>query len=178
MSSDVGRRARIQSRLARLKLPTGALTRTYSAVACVGIGTALAVMIAASLTRASWMGPPLTMPKTGPPLQDLSWRIPLDDMAIALWLSALVGGVGVTAGLLAVRRGARPRVGFIAGTAALVVAFLTVLPPVGSTDSMDYMAFGRMVVLGHSPYLMVPWDLKHMHDAVGVSIPWEWGKIP
>src|SRR5215469_13142693 len=38
------------------------------------------------------------------------------------------------------------------------------------------MAFGRMVTLGHSPYVMVPWDLIHVHDAVGKSIPWEWGR--
>jgi len=159
-------------------MPAGTLTRIYAGVACAGIGGALAVMIAASLTRASWMGPPMSMPRIGPPLQLTTWRIPLDNMAVALWLSAVAGGVGVAAGLLAVRRGARPRVGLIVGTAALVVAILTVLPPVGSTDSLDYMAFGRMVVLGHSPYVMVPWNLKGAHDAVGLSIPWEWGRIP
>lgn len=178
MSSDVRPRARIQSGWVRLRMPAATLTRIYVGVACAGIGAALAVMIAASLTRASWMGPPLSMPKTGPPLELSSWRIPLDSMAVALWLSAVAAGIGVAAGLLAVRRGARPRIGLIVGTAALVVAILTVLPPVGSTDSLDYMAFGRMVVLGHSPYVMVPWDLKHIHDAAGVSIPWEWGRIP
>jgi hypothetical protein len=25
---------------------------------------------------------------------------------------------------------------------------------------------------------MVPWDLRHLHDAVGRSIPWEWGRNP
>lgn len=178
MSFDVHWRARMQSDSVRLTVPVGSSTRILSGVAAVGIGASLAVMIAASLTRASWMGPPMPMPKTGPPLEIGSWRIPLDNMAVALWLSAVVGGLGVAAGLLAVRRGARPRLGPIVGTAAVVVAVLTVLPPVGSTDSLDYMAFGRMVALGHSPYVMVPWDLKHVRDAVGVSIPWEWGKIP
>jgi hypothetical protein len=178
MSSDVRRGARIGSGWGRLTIPTGTSTWIYAVVAYTGIGAALAVMTVASLTRASWMGPPMAMPKIGPPLQAFGWRIPLDNMAVALWLSAVVGGVGVAAGLLAVRRGARPRVGLLVAVAALVVAILTVLPPVGSTDSLDYMAFGRMVVLGHSPYVMVPWDLKRMHDAVGVSIPWEWGRIP
>jgi hypothetical protein len=178
MSSDVQRRARFQPAWARLTMRAGTSTRIYAGVASAGIGAALAVMIAASLTRASWMGPPMAMPKTGPPLELGSWRVPLDNMAVALWLSAVVGGIGVAAGLLAVRGGARPRVGFLVGTATVVVAILTVLPPVGSTDSLDYMAFGRMVVLDHSPYVMVPWDLRHMHDAVGVSIPWEWGRIP
>jgi len=178
VSSDVHRRAQIRPDWVRLTMPAGTSTRVYAVVACLGIGTALAVMIAASLTRASWMGPPMAMPTTGPPLQALSWRIPLDNMAVALWLAAVAGGIGVAAGLVAVRRGARPRVGLLVGTAILAVAILTVLPPVGSTDSLDYMAFGRMVVLGHSPYVMVPWDLKHMRDVVGVSIPWEWGRIP
>ena len=178
MSSDVRRDARSSSGWGRLAMPVGTSTRIYALVAYIGIGAALAIMIVASLTRASWMGPPMAMPGSGPPLQALSWRIPLDNMAVALWLSAVVGGIGVAAGLLAVRRGARPPVALIVGTAALAVAVLTALPPVGSTDSLDYMAFGRMVALGHSPYVMVPWDLKRMHDTVGVSIPWEWGRIP
>jgi hypothetical protein len=176
MGIDVHGRARIQPGSASLTVPVAPPTRVCAWVAAAGISGALAVMIAASLTRASWMGPPMAMPRTGPPYQLGSWRIPLDDMAVALWLSAVLAGVGVAAGLVAVRRGARPPVGLLIGAGALVVAILTVLPPVGSTDSLDYMAFGRIVALGHSPYVMVPWDLKHAHDAVGVSIPWEWGK--
>jgi hypothetical protein len=176
MRIDVQGRARIQPGSASLAGPVARSTRVYAWVAAAGIGAALAVMIAASLTRASWMGPPLAMPRIGPPYELGNWRIPLDDMTVALWLSAVVAGVGVAAGLVAVRRGARPPVGLLIGAGALVVAILTVLPPVGSTDSLDYMAFGRIMVLGHSPYVMVPWDLKRAHDAVGVSIPWEWGK--
>ena len=176
MGIDLNGRARIQPGSASLAMPVAPSTRVYAWVAAAGIGAALAVMIAASLSRASWMGPAMTMPKTGPPYELGSWRIPLDDMAVALWLSAVVGGVGVAAGLVAVRRGARPPVGLLIGAGALVVAILTVLPPVGSTDSLDYMAFGRIVVLGHSPYVTAPWDLKLGHDAVGASIPPEWGK--
>jgi len=177
MTFDVHRRARIQPGSASLGMPVAPSSRVYAAVAVAGIGTALAVMIVASLTRASWMGPPMTMPRTGPPLEIGSWHIPLDNTAVALWLSAVVGGIGVAAGLLAVRRGIRPPVRPLVWTAAIVVAILTVLPPVGSTDSLDYMAFGRMLVLGHSPYVMVPWDLKRAHDAVAASIPWEWGRV-
>ncbi len=117
------------------------------------------------------------MPKVGPPFEISSWHISLNTMNVVLWLSAIAGGVGVTAGLIAVRRGARPPVKVLLVIAALVVAVLTVLPPVGSTDSQDYMAFGRMMVLGHSPDVMVPWDLKQMHDVVGSAIPWEWARF-
>ncbi len=98
-------------------------------------------------------------------------------MAVALWLSAVAGGLGVAAGLIAVRRGARPPVRLLIAAAVLVIAILTVLPPAGSTDSLDYMAFGRIVALGHSPYVMVPRDLRLAHDAVAASIPWEWAKV-
>ena len=98
MSSDVRRDARSSSGWGRLAMPVGTSTRIYALVAYIGIGAALAIMIVASLTRASWMGPPMAMPGSGPPLQALSWRIPLDNMAVALWLSAVVGGIGVRPG--------------------------------------------------------------------------------
>jgi hypothetical protein len=177
MSFDVHRRARNRPGSAALAPRAGTSARVYGFVAAAGITAALAVMIVASLSHASWMGPPLPMPRTGPPFQVSSWRIPLNDIAIALWLAAALGGLGVAAGLVAVRRGARPSVGLLIGTAAIVIAILTVLPPVGSTDSLDYMAFGRMVVLGHSPYVMVPGALARAHDAVAASIPPEWASV-
>ena len=129
-------------------------------LASAGIGSSLAVIVAVSLARESWMGPPLTMPGIGPPFELSSWHLSVVTVTIALWITALTGGIGMAAGLLAVRRGARPPARLLLITAAVVVAVLTVLPPVGST--LDYMAFGRMVVLGHSPYVMVPWDLIHL----------------
>ncbi|MGB6457721.1 MAG: hypothetical protein WBH47_24875 [Streptosporangiaceae bacterium] len=152
--------------------------RWYGWLGAAGIGSSLIVTLVVSLGRASWMGPPLRMPADGPPFEITGWHLTLASVSYALWLSAIVGGLGLAAALIAVRRGARPSVRTLLLAAGVVVAILTVLPPVGSTDSLDYMAFGRMVVLGHSPYVMVPWDLKHLHDAVGRSIPWEWGRIP
>jgi len=111
--------------------------RVYSWIAIAGIGAALIVAIVASLARASWMGPPLVMPKVGPPFEISSWHISLNTMNVVLWLSATAGGVGVTAGLIAVRRGARPPVKVLLVIAALVVAVLTVLPPFGSPNSKD-----------------------------------------
>lgn len=157
--------------------PPGRPVRPYLWLAAAGIGTSLAVIVAVSLARGSWMGPPLSMPRAGPPVELSGWHLPLNAVAIALWLCAIAGGLGVTAGLIAVRRGARPPIRLLLVTAAVVVAVLTVLPPVGSTDSLDYMAFGRIMALGHSPYVMVPWDLIHVRDAVAKSIPWEWGRF-
>lgn len=156
----------------------GRSARWYGWLAVAGIGSSLMVTVVVSLGRKSWMGPRLPMPKIGPPFEIASWHLTLASVTPALWLSAVAGGLGLAAALVAVRRGARPPIRLLLITAAVIVAVLTVLPPVGSTDSLDYMAFGRMVVLGHSPYVMVPWDLGHMHDVVGPSIPWEWGRIP
>jgi hypothetical protein len=180
MSFDVQGHARLQS------APTGAAEQTqpgrpvrpYLWLAAGGIGASLAVILAVSLARGSWMGPPMPMPKVGPPFELSGWRLSLNDVAIALWLCAIAGGLGVAAGLIAIRRGARPPIRPLLVTAAVVIAILTVLPPVGSTDSLDYMAFGRIMALGHSPYVMVPWDLIQAHDAVAKSIPWEWGRYP
>jgi hypothetical protein len=180
MSFDVHGRTRPRGATGGIsQTPPEARAAQISAwLAVVAITVALAAMVVAALAHASWMGPTLLMPRTGPPVEIGSWIIPLDDMAIALWLSAIAGGLGVVAGLLAARRGARPPVRLLIVAAVVVVGILTVLPPVGSTDSLDYMAFGRMMVLGHSPYVMVPADLRHIHDAVAQSIPWEWAKIP
>jgi len=150
--------------------------RIWLWIAMTGIGASLITIVVVSVGRQSWMGPPLPMPRIGPPFELASLHLSLNSVAVALWLSALVGGFGVAAGLIAVRQGARPPVRLLLITAATVVAVLTLLPPVGSTDALDYMAFGRIMVLGHSPYIMVPWDLIHVHDAVGKSIPWEWGR--
>src|SRR5215469_7730714 len=153
-------------------------TRWLGWFAVAAIGSSLGVTVATSLGRATWTGPALPMPRSGPPFELASWHLTLASATTALWLSAVAGGLGLAAALVAVRRGARPPLRVLLVAAAVIVAVLTVLPPAGSTDPLDYMAFGRMVVLGHSPYVMVPWDLGHMHDAVGRSIPWEWGRIP
>jgi len=181
MSSDVHGRARPQPAQvgpATVASLPGKSARVYGWLAAAGIAAALAVMIATSLAAASWMGPPLSMPSTGPPFELASWHVQLGTVAAALWLAALVGGLGVVAGLVAVGRGARPPIWLLLTAATVVIAILTVLPPAGSTDPQDYMAFGRMVVLGHSPYVMVPGDLVRLHDAVAKSIPWEWARFP
>jgi hypothetical protein len=157
--------------------PLGPGAVAWSIVAAVGIGGALALMIAASLTRGNWMNPPLPMPTTGPPFELTSWHVSAQTVTTWLWLATLVGGAGVAAGLAAVRRGARPPVWLLLTTAALVVAALTVLPPAGSTDLLDYAAFGRMQVLGHSPYVMTPRQLIATHDAISRSVPIIWERL-
>jgi hypothetical protein len=148
--------------------------RGLTVVAAVGIGIAILIMIAVSLVRGGWMLPPVVMPAAGPP-----WEIPIrqvspDLVTYALWLAALLGTGGVAAGLLAIHRGARlsARILLVAGLMAMAV--LTVLPPTGSTDALDYATYGRLVALGHSPYVTTPVYLRHLHNSFALSVPRVW----
>ena len=148
--------------------------RALTVMAAAGIGIAVLIMIAASLVRGGWMLPPVPMPALGPP-----WEIPVhhvsaDLVTYALWLAALLGAGGVVAGLLAIGQGARisPRILLITGL--LTVAVLTVLPPAGSTDALDYATYGRLLALGHSPYVATPAYLRHLHNAFAHSVPLVW----
>ncbi|MGI8450687.1 MAG: hypothetical protein ACR2MP_26610 [Streptosporangiaceae bacterium] len=152
----------------------GATGRGLALVAAAGIGIAIAIMVAASLVRGAWMLPPVKMPAVGPP-----WEIPIrhvsaDLVTYGLWLAALLGTGGVVSGLVAIHRGARmsARVLLIAGL--ITVAVLTVLPPVGSTDALDYATYGRLLALGHSPYVTAPVYLRHMLNAFAHSVPHVW----
>jgi alpha-1,6-mannosyltransferase len=96
-------------------------------------------------------------------------------VTVALWTAVIAGTVGVGAGLLAVGRGARPPARMLVVAALAVTAVLAVLPPAGSTDTLDYAAYGRMVAIGHDPYVMTPQQLRLLGDPVGAAapVPWE-----
>ncbi len=150
--------------------------RRLMLAAAAGIGIAILIMIAVSLTRGAWMRPPVAMPAAGPP-----WQIPVRHVSIeiitcALWLAALLGAGGVAAGLLAVHRGARVSARILLVGGLITVAVLTVLPPAGSTDALDYAAYGRLLALGHSPYVTTPFHLRNMHDAFARSVPLIWDR--
>ena len=50
------------------------------------------------------------------------------------------------------------------------------LPPVGSTDALDYATYGRLLALGHSPYVTTPIHLRHLHNAFAHSVPRIWDR--
>jgi hypothetical protein len=94
-----------------------------------------------------------------------------------LWVATVLGALGVAAGLLAVSRGARPKPRFLVGAALVVAAAFTVLPAAGSSDVLDYAAYGRMVTIGHSPYQMTPLQLRETGDPVGMAAPTAWEQV-
>jgi hypothetical protein len=154
--------------------PRADRVRALSAAAIAGIGGSILIMVALSLVRDSWMYPPIVLPAFGPPWDLQSVHVSFGVATVAVWLAILAGTGGVIAGLLAIERGARPNVRWLLVTAAVVVGVLTVLPPAGSTDVFDYAAYGRIVVLGHSPYVMTPYHLRVIHDTFAKSVPVSW----
>ena len=148
-------------------------TRALSWLAAVCIGSSILIMIFASLVRSDWMYPPVVMPAIGPPWA-ASTHVSAAVVVTSLWVATVVGAAGVVAGLVAVQRGARFNIRALLITATVAVAVLTVMLPAGSTDAFDYASYGRIVTLGHSPYVMTPYDLLQMNDAFGVSVPVTW----
>jgi hypothetical protein len=154
--------------------PPSRSAQVLGLLAIAGIGLALLVMVGASAIRQDWMLPRLPMPAVGPPFE-LRWvHLGAGAVDTALWLAEIIGVLGVLAGLLAAARGARPPMRLIVVTAIVVVAALTLLPPAGSTDALDYATYGRLLVLGHNPYIATPSLLRNMHNTFAHSVPREW----
>jgi len=112
-------------------------------------------------------------PAVGPPWW-FALRLPPGLAAVALWTAAITGGGGVVAGLAAVARGARPPARLLLTGALVAAAAFTVLPPAGSTDTLSYAIDGRIVMAGHSPYVMTPGQLRRTGDPVARLAPHTW----
>jgi len=109
----------------------------WTAAACITVS--LLVMIVISVAGPSISVPAMTHTSGGPPWW-VSLGLPNDVVLFAMWGAAVVGTVGVGAGLIAVARGARPRVRPLLAASFIAVAAFAVLPPGGSTDTPKQMA--------------------------------------
>jgi hypothetical protein len=146
-------------------------------LAMAGIAGSILIMIVVSLARDSWAYPPIARSGAAPPWDLQSLHVSAGVVTVALWVAVLAGTGGVVAGLLAVQRGARPSVRALLIAAAVAVAALTVLPPTGSSDVFDYAAYGRIMALGHNPYLVAPHSLRLAHNAFARSVPVTWEHV-
>jgi hypothetical protein len=155
---------RHQARAARSADRTTSLVGRASAAAIV---TSVLIMIAVCAAGPSKVVVPLRAPAAGPP-----WWLPLHPspalVTVVMWIAVVCGGAGVIGGIIAVARGARPSPRLLVAGAFAATLVLALLPPAGSTDTVDYAAYGRMVVLGHSPYVMTPEQLRDNGDPVGI----------
>jgi hypothetical protein len=154
--------------------PPGRAARVLGLLAIAGIGLAVLVMIGASLVRQDWMLPRLPMPAIGPPFELQPVRVSARAVDVALWVAEIIGVLGVAAGLLAASRGARPPMRLILAAAVVAIGALTLLPPAGSTDALDYATYGRLLALGHNPYVATPMLLRVQHNVFAQSVPREW----
>lgn len=141
------------------------------------ITTCLSVTVFAAL---SVSGDPAILAPIGPagPFADLHHHLAPALMKAACWLAVAAGGAGVVTGLAAVRRGWRPRPGLLLAACSAVTLVLVFVPPAGSVDVQNYVEYGRIVVLGHNPWLMTPQYLFRHHDPVGVLAPPQWRGQP
>jgi hypothetical protein len=146
-------------------------------VALAGIGSSILIMIVASAVRYSTPVPLMPRP-AGPLPLELPARLPDALVTLGLWAAAILGGVGVVAGLIAVSRGARYPAWLLIAAALIAVAALTVLAPAGSTDTVSYATYGRMALLGHNPYVMTPEQLRHTGDPIGQLARLTWRRHP
>jgi hypothetical protein len=141
-------------------------------LAFAGIAVALAVFITAGLLRASWMPPTLPMPAGGPPWE-LNVHVPSHDVFWPLWIAGALATAGVVAGLIAARRGRPVPLRALLVLAVLAVGALAALPPVGTTDPLDYAVYGHIVMLGHNPYTMTPYRYFLATHTAGIPADWQ-----
>lgn len=141
----------------------------HSALAGIGVSVGLMAYVAA-------LGPSAAAPlvdRGRPP-----WWIGTHPsgvlVTVLLWSALIVGAVSVCAGLAAVRGGWRPRIRPLLAGGLLACLVLVATPAVGSTDTLDYAVYGRLAVLGESPYTHTPLQLRAVGDPVGRYAPHNW----
>jgi hypothetical protein len=155
--------------------PTAPRSRGVGLVGWTVVATitaALAVFIAAGLLRASWMPPPLPMPSVGPPWE-LSVHVPSHEVFWPLWVAGALATVGIVTGLIAARQGRRVPLRVLLVLAGLAIIALTVLPPIGTTDPLDYAVYGHIVMLGGDPYTMTPYQFFLRTHTQGIPADWQ-----
>jgi hypothetical protein len=137
---------------------------------------ALVIICGAGLLRSSWTPGHLALPVLGPPWE-LGARVPPKVVIVGLWIAELLAIAGVVAGLVAVRRGQPLPFRTLITAVIIGVAVLTVTPPAGSTDALDYAVYGHIAALGHSPYVMTPAQFRQLAH-VRLSVPVGWEHVP
>ncbi|WP_157963531.1 polyprenol phosphomannose-dependent alpha 1,6 mannosyltransferase MptB [Actinocorallia populi] len=149
-----------------------ALTPPGGTPGLVCLGLSLAAFLALSL-----LGPSLVQPAlggSGPP-----WTFHVDPApgpVLALLVAGiLLAGLGLALCFRAAARGWSPRPGLLLAAGAVLAAVFSLSPPVGSSDHLNYAAYGHMIVSGLDPYVTTATDLGD--DPYGDAVQ-EWRDTP
>jgi alpha-1,6-mannosyltransferase len=163
--------------LLRPRKPDVPWRHAQRAAAAAVIMTTLSIAVFAALS-ASGDGAIVAPIGPGGPFADLHYRLAPVLIQVGCWLAAVCGGAGVMAGLAAVRQGWRPSAGLVLAACTVVTVIFVLVPPAASVDVQNYAEYGRIVVLGHNPWVMTPQQLYQRHDPVGLLRPLEWRTQP
>jgi hypothetical protein len=148
-------------------------TRGLAWMAAGSLVVSVGLMVVVGLS-----GPSVTVPKLPSAFPWPPYFISAHPSQVAVttldWLAVGLGGLGLASALLAARRGWRPSPRRLIIGCLLAVIALMVVPPLGSTDMLDYTIYGRIAALGHSPYVMTPAQLTAAGDPVGRFSPPAW----
>lgn len=139
-----------------------------------GIGAGVACFAATALLGPSVFEPELEGPRAEPPYALDAHPSPY--LVIGLVVAGIcVSAFGLGLCLAAVRRGWRvPALPLVVAGLLAAAAFMF-MPPVGSTDHLNYASYGRMAATGHDPYRTSAVDLPK--DPVA-GAPEEWRTTP
>jgi hypothetical protein len=95
-----------------------------------------------------------------------------------LWVALISGMAGLAGVLVAIQRGWKPHPHRMIVGGLLAASVLAVIPAMGTLDMLNYAAYGRMVVLGHSPYVSTPLELRRAGDPIGLLTTRAWADVP
>lgn len=143
----------------------------------------LCALCAALIVVLGLLGPSTAEPLFGPAGKAPPWFVPVGPPDLLVFLLVglvlLFGAAAVVGGLAATRLGWSPPSTLLLFGSGWAVAAVMCVPPLGTTDPLNYAAYGRMAALGLNPYRTTPWQLALTGDPVGqLSIAEPWLHIP
>lgn len=140
------------------------------------IAGSLACTIAVAAAGPSLMAPALPGARGQPP-----WTLDLrlsPYLAVGLAAAGLaLGTLGLALTLRAMRAGWTVCPRRVLLTGAIAAAVVGLLGPFGSSDFLSYAAYGRELVTGHNPYVVVPAALARLGDPVARAAG-DWSGAP
>jgi hypothetical protein len=139
-------------------------------LACLGLSLA-------SFLSLSLLGPSLVQPPLGGSGAPWTFHVdpPPGPVLGLLVAGILLAGLGLALCFRAVSRGWSPRPGRLLTAGVLLAAAFSLTPPVGSSDHLNYAAYGHMVVSGLDPYVTTASDL--VGSPYGRAVQ-EWRETP